>query len=261
MRTGRLLLVAALFATPASAEPNGPSSAPPAYGGATTSGEAAVAEARALYDTGVRHYNVGDYDSAIESFRKAYLLAPKPTLLYNIAQAYRQKAPPACRLASQYYRAYLRDMPDAADKAVVQERIAAMDACAESESTKAPAPQPSAASDERGGSSRDEAGPPARAATPDVRKGQAAPFVLGALGVGLGAASGILYGLARARYEDLKEECPCPPERWQSWETVETVSYVLGTAGAVTLVTAIAWWILRPRDPSSAELRPMHVRF
>src|SRR5262249_22729345 len=45
-------------------------------------------EARTLYQQGLRLYNLGEYDRAIEKLKTSYRLSAAPLLLYNIAQAY-----------------------------------------------------------------------------------------------------------------------------------------------------------------------------
>src|SRR5262245_31930482 len=65
-------------------------------------------QARALYAEGVKQYNLQNYDQAIAAFKQSYLLSENPPLLYNIAQAYRQKGPPGCASALGFYQGYLR---------------------------------------------------------------------------------------------------------------------------------------------------------
>jgi tetratricopeptide (TPR) repeat protein len=43
--------------------------------------------ARALYLAGDRHYASGEYEQALDAFKKAYRLSPRKLLLYNIANA------------------------------------------------------------------------------------------------------------------------------------------------------------------------------
>src|SRR5262249_23764963 len=40
--------------------------------------------ARSLYEEGLRHFNLAEYDAAIESFREAYRFVQDPELLFNI---------------------------------------------------------------------------------------------------------------------------------------------------------------------------------
>jgi len=82
------------------------------------------AEAKALYEQGLSHYNLGEFDQAIASFRKSYELTQAPGLLFNIAQAFRLKKD--YEQATYFYTTYLRLQPDAANRADVEARLAEM---------------------------------------------------------------------------------------------------------------------------------------
>jgi hypothetical protein len=99
-------------------------------------------EARRLYEQGIRHYNVTEYDSAIAAFKEAYLLSAAPELLFNIAQAYRRMGPESCRSAVEFYRNYLNAEPNVSKHAAVQEILTELGPC--SASALEPAAQPSA---------------------------------------------------------------------------------------------------------------------
>jgi tetratricopeptide (TPR) repeat protein len=90
--------------------------------------DADVARAQTLYEDGNKLFNVGEYDQAIAKFKEGYLLSKAPLFLYNIAQAYRQKGD--CAEAAKFYRNYLREAPDADNRARIEQRIQEMDACA-----------------------------------------------------------------------------------------------------------------------------------
>ena len=79
------------------------------------------AVARRAYAEGKRHYDVGEYEPALAAFKRAYLAHEDPVLLYNIAQCQRQLHQPADALTS--YRSYLRRLPDAANRAEVEDTI------------------------------------------------------------------------------------------------------------------------------------------
>ncbi len=112
-----LIVSAALFGAvaPVSAQP-----APPPMD------DAKKAEAKALYDKGITHYNLGEYDKAIAAFRQAYEISLAPGLLFNIAQAHRLNKD--YEQASKLYSTYLRLKPDAPNRADVEARIAEMNA-------------------------------------------------------------------------------------------------------------------------------------
>jgi tetratricopeptide (TPR) repeat protein len=82
------------------------------------------AEAKALYEQGLSHYNLGEFDLAINAFRKSYELTQAPGLLFNIAQAFRLKKD--YEQATYFYSTYLRLQPDAANRADVEARLAEM---------------------------------------------------------------------------------------------------------------------------------------
>src|SRR5207302_1640496 len=90
-------------------------------------------EARELYKKGMTHYEIGEFDAAIEAFKRAYQLTSAPGLLFNIAQVYRMKKDP--EQAVYFYRTYLRLMPDASNRAdvevLIRENQAALDAAVE----------------------------------------------------------------------------------------------------------------------------------
>jgi tetratricopeptide (TPR) repeat protein len=84
--------------------------------------------ARELSDQGLRQYQNGEHDAAIESFMGAYALSNNGGLLFNVAQAYRLKKD--CAHAKEYYGRYLAAVPDSALKPSVERRLAEMEACA-----------------------------------------------------------------------------------------------------------------------------------
>src|SRR5204862_6239173 len=95
-----------LTAPPASAEP--PASVDP--------------EARRLAEEGLRHFDLGQYADAIRDFKAAYLRAPSPELLYDLAQAYRLSGD--CPQAAAMYRRYLATSPTGRQRARTDQRIA-----------------------------------------------------------------------------------------------------------------------------------------
>lgn len=186
---------------------------------------AAETDAEVLYAEGERRYNVGEYDAAVDAFKRAYLISNEASLLYNIAQAYRKKG--ACVDALEFYRSYLRQKPDASDRASIEKMIDELDPC-----PVAPAPAPVVVL-RPPAVVREEAGP---------SRGQ---VTLGIGGVSLLVAGGVTLGITIAQYNTLKEECPCPRERWTTWRNAELASYVALGVGAAALGTAVTWWILQ----------------
>jgi len=74
--------------------------------------------ARALVEQATLKYNLAEYDAAIEAYKAAYELTPRPSLLYNIAQSYRLKGD--CAHAVPIYKNYLRAEPGSPNKARIE---------------------------------------------------------------------------------------------------------------------------------------------
>jgi hypothetical protein len=77
--------------------------------------------ARALYDEGMKFYNTGDFPVALESFKAAYFAKPDPIFLFNMGQCYRMMGD--AEASARQYRAYLRQRPDAPNRADVERFI------------------------------------------------------------------------------------------------------------------------------------------
>src|SRR5579862_1302983 len=76
------------------------------------------AQARELYQKALAHYDLAEYDKAVDEFKEAYELTNKPELLFNLAQAYRAKKD--WTNALHFYRTYLARRPQAANRADVE---------------------------------------------------------------------------------------------------------------------------------------------
>lgn len=79
-------------------------------------------KARAEYEEGLKHYNLGEFDKAVEHFKAAYLARADAVLLYNVAQAQRQLG--QLEQAITTYRAFLRGAPKAKNRDEVEKLIA-----------------------------------------------------------------------------------------------------------------------------------------
>jgi hypothetical protein len=66
-----------------------------------------MVKAKALYDEGLRHYNLAEYPAAITAWKQSYLLSKRPLLLFNIGQAYRLSGD--CKAALMFYDNYSRE--------------------------------------------------------------------------------------------------------------------------------------------------------
>jgi len=80
--------------------------------------------ARSLYEQGMAHFQLAEYDEAIRKWQDGFRTKPEPEFLYNLGQAYRLSNRPDKALQS--YQAYLRMAPEAANRPEVERRIAAL---------------------------------------------------------------------------------------------------------------------------------------
>jgi hypothetical protein len=95
--------------------------------------------AYALMVEGQSRFDLGKFDEAIDLFQKAYEVYPYPEALYSIAQGHRMKKD--YERAVFFYKSYLRNSPDAANRASVEARIQEMEgliAAQQASATKPP---------------------------------------------------------------------------------------------------------------------------
>jgi hypothetical protein len=78
-------------------------------------------QARALHHEARQDYDLGEYQNALEKFKRAYRLHEDPTFLFNIAQCHRQLGDK--QAAIRAYRTYLIKTPDAANREQVRDMI------------------------------------------------------------------------------------------------------------------------------------------
>jgi tetratricopeptide (TPR) repeat protein len=124
VRTGALRVIAVLFLFATFA------------GSARAEDDAAAA--RTLYDRGMAHFRLEEYDQAIEKWEQGFRIRPVPEFLYNIAQAYRLSK--RNEKARSFYKKYLDMDPEASNKAQVLKHIAALDKAIEADQRASSAP-------------------------------------------------------------------------------------------------------------------------
>jgi tetratricopeptide (TPR) repeat protein len=79
------------------------------------------AAAREHYRQGMKAYDLGHYADAAKEFEAAYQALEDPTLLFNLAQAYRFAGDYAAAIRS--YKSYLRHVPNSPQRGEVEARI------------------------------------------------------------------------------------------------------------------------------------------
>ena len=84
-------------------------------------------KARALAERGRAYHDAGDYAAAITAFTQAYVMAPSPALLFNLAQAYRLQGD--CDDAALMYRRYLATNPSPDERTLAESHLANVERC------------------------------------------------------------------------------------------------------------------------------------
>jgi tetratricopeptide (TPR) repeat protein len=83
------------------------------------------ARARAAFRAGSQHYNLGEFQPALDAFKEAYRRYEDPSFLFNIAQCERQLGHK--REAIREYRAYLNNSENADNRETVKQIIAQLE--------------------------------------------------------------------------------------------------------------------------------------
>ncbi len=83
------------------------------------------ARAKRLYEEGEAAYHRGEFETANERFKEAYLLSKQPALLYDMSSALERLQRP--HDAAEELRAYLRATPDDSRRGGIESRIRALE--------------------------------------------------------------------------------------------------------------------------------------
>ncbi len=161
-------------------------------GARATADPPAAADLR--YREGKQAFTAGDFAEAAARFEEAFKLSADPTHLFNLAQA--QRLAGDCDAARASYREYLARVPEAPNRADVEEKLAALEDCARPAPTPVepkPAPAPAPVEAAAGTSSPVALAPPPDerdpGGEPDARHGYGGLWVAGggvvSLAVGL----------------------------------------------------------------------------
>jgi tetratricopeptide (TPR) repeat protein len=211
-----------------------------------------MTEAEEHFSRGLTHYKLGEFDEAITEFKKAYELSNEPVILFNIAQAYRLKED--YKNALYFYRTYLREEPDASNRADVEKWISELERLEEERKRLRQAP-PTGAMDGEGKPPSDGEQPlvPIRTSDTEPRgKGlKIAGIVTGVAGVVL-AGTGIYFGM---KAQDGWDEVNAASDNMDTWtpeleavyqqaETDElTAKFLMGFGATAAVAGGVMWFI------------------
>jgi tetratricopeptide (TPR) repeat protein len=77
------------------------------------------------FKLGTQHYELAEYNDALQAFKEAYRAHEDPSILFNIGQCYRQLGDKD--QAVRFYRMYLIKEPDAPNRLEVRDQIARLE--------------------------------------------------------------------------------------------------------------------------------------
>jgi tetratricopeptide (TPR) repeat protein len=239
----RAIVVVVALMTPAAAQPTTGAPAPDAE-----------AKARAEYEQGTTHFNLGEYAEAAEAFRRAYELSKAPGLLFNLGQAHRLRGGPgSCKAALLVYESYVRLDPNGRFRASAEKYIAEMQACAKAEAESAaaaPPPAPPPKPEER----IVIVERPVESTGNGMRVAGWVSLAVGGAGLIAGTTTGVL---AMKKGSDLEGPCSqgCPPalhddnNTYNALRTWTTVGLAVGGVGVIT--GAVLLWSARGRESAA----------
>jgi hypothetical protein len=100
--------------------------------GAPAIAQDATAQAKTLFNAGAQAYEAGQYPAAIQALTEAYRLAPRPGILFSMAQAHRKqyfvdKQPARLREAIKLYREYVSKVEQGGRRGDAVQALAELD--------------------------------------------------------------------------------------------------------------------------------------
>lgn len=98
-------------------------------------------QAKALFNAGAQAYSVGEFLAAIQAFEEAYKIAPKPAILFSLAQAERRQYavdhdPKRLQRAVDGFRKYVADVPMGGRRADAVQALGELEPVLEKEKAK-----------------------------------------------------------------------------------------------------------------------------
>ena len=218
--------------------------------------EVIPAKARTLADRGRAYHNAGDYGNAIIAFKEAYVMAPSPGLLFNLAQAYRLQG--NCDDAALMYRRYLATDPGDEGRAIAEGHLNTVQRCAQKASLGIPQDPNSPLvikTDRESGSLFATATPPRRAR---LQKD---------IGLGLTIGGSIALGIGAFywnRAADAQDAVEAGYERGAKWKELEEIdargrdssrmAKIFGIGGGVAVATGVTLYLLGRRAEQIAPI-------
>lgn len=215
------------------------------------SDEANAARAREVFQAGQTAFAEGRFEEASSLWLRAYELADRPAILYNIGTAYDRAGDEARAL--DYYRRYLDADPDAANGAYTRSRIDVLTRTA-SATDDEPAPI-----DDGDGAA--PVAPPAASAEPEARR--AAPAIALFAVAGAAGVTGLALGLrAIGTHSELEDACPggaCDESERAAVDRMGRVALAADVLLGISLASALAAVVALVVGAPSDEAPPVEA--
>jgi tetratricopeptide (TPR) repeat protein len=251
VRALALVAAAALASVPGTASAREPQ--PP---------EVIPAKARALAEKGRLFHDAGDYGNAIIAFKEAYVMAPSPGLLFNLAQAYRLLG--NCDDAALMYRRYLATGPDSDGRAIAEGHLSTVQRCAHKASLGIPQDpsSPLFIQTDRDSGSLFATAQPSRTARlqKDIGLGLT---IGGAIALGIGA----FYWNRAADAQDAVEEGYANGAKWKDLEALDArgrdssqMAKIFGIGGGLAVAGGVTLYLLGRRAEHVAPIAVTPVK-
>jgi tetratricopeptide (TPR) repeat protein len=230
------------------------------------------AEAKALYEKGLSHYNLGEFDEAIKAFRAAYAISQAPGLLFNIAQSFRLKKD--FEQATYFYTTYLRLKPDAPNRGDVEERLKEMETALEEQKKLGTKPPIGTVNPEgttvttttttvTTPTGATTTGPAEQPADTGVKSQSliTAGYATGGAGAAL-IITGVVFGqMAKSAEKELNELSttngtwsPAHQDRYDAGKRNNTIAIISFVAGGAALATGATLWVLGTMKKSKTSV-------
>lgn len=232
-----------------------------------------VDRAHTVFLSGKGFLDESNYDKAISYFKDAYSIdCSVHAILPIIATAYERKGDKGAAIVA--LQEYLKRVPNASDREVVERRIKNLQdqmpavvasAPSASASASATAPPPSAsatASAPVPPPSATSAPATSASATPPPETGghSVAPWIVVGVGGAAVIAGVVLYAVGNGDVTTASNACPsrqnCPQsvaDQGNNGRTLETVGVVVGAVGLAGVAGGLIWHFLEPTSPSGAS--------
>lgn len=185
--------------------------------------------ARELARQGRAYHDARDYAHAIAAFEEAYVLAPSPGLLFDLAQSYRLAG--NCDDAAWMYKRYLDSDPDGDGRALAASHLRAVEQCRGGAHAEDAGPQSPGAADVTATATPDNAGHAERVAGVTLGTG------------GIALLAGATYFALQAH--DASEDVSHAYAKGGKWQTIAAenargehdaqLGTVLGIAGGLAV--------------------------